>query len=112
MTPATCNQRVEELSTQIKQLDEERVVLQEKRQSLDLPVIKNDFLHEILVNLKGVVDAVPTSQKKHLLHLLVKKVLVCDRRTFEVWYRLPQFPGIRTLGNMVAPRGLEPLLPP
>ena len=30
-------------------------------------------------------------------------VLVCDRRTFEVWYRLPQFPGFRTLGNMVVP---------
>jgi len=103
MTPATCNQRVEELSTQIKQLDEEREVLREKRQSLDLPAIKNDFLQEILVNLKGVVDAVPTPQKKHLLHLLVKKVLVCDRRTFEVWYRLPQFPGFRTLGSMVAP---------
>ena len=64
------------------------------------------------VNLKGVVDAVPTPQKKHLLHLLVKKALVCDRRTFEVWYLLPQFPGFRTLGSMVAPRGLEPLLPP
>jgi len=102
MTPATCNQRVEELSTQIKQLDEEREVLREKRQSLDLPAIKNDFLQEILVNLKGVVDAVPTPQKKHLLHLLVKKVLVCDRRTFEVWYKLPQFPGFRTLGSMVA----------
>jgi len=108
MTPATCNQRIEELSTQIKQLDEEREILREKRLSLDLPAIKNDFLQEILVNLKGIVDAVPTPQKKHLLHLLVKKALVCDRRTFEVWYRLPQFPGFRTLGSMVAPKGLEP----
>ena len=112
MTPTTCNHRVEALSTQIEQLDEERVVLQEKRQSLDLPAIKNDFLQEILVNLKGVVDAVPTPQKKHLLHLLVKKVLIRDKHTFEVWYRLPQFPEVRTLSNMVPPRGLEPLLPP
>jgi hypothetical protein len=33
----------------------------------------------------------------------VKKVLICGPRTFEVWYRLPQFPGVRTLGSMVAP---------
>ncbi len=84
MTPATCNHRVDELSTQIKQLDEEREILREKRQSLDLPAIKNDFLQEILVNLKGIVDAVPTPQKKHLLGLLLEKVLICDRHTFEV----------------------------
>ena len=86
--------------------------LTEQRTALDLPALKMGFLEEILTNLKGVVDAVPIPQKKHLLHLLVKKVLICDRRTFEVWYRLPQFPGVRTLGSMVAPRGLEPLLPP
>jgi hypothetical protein len=33
----------------------------------------------------------------------VKKVLIGDRRTFEVWYRLPQFPGVRMPGNLVAP---------
>ena len=80
--------------------------------ALDLPALKTDFLQEILSNLKGVVEAVPAPQKKHLLHLLVKKVLIKDQRTFEVWYRLPQFPGVRILGHLVAPRGLEPLLPP
>ncbi len=112
MDSSTCNQRVHELSTQIKQLDEEREALRTQRQSLDLPALKTDFLHEILSNLREVVEAVPNPQKKHLLHLLVKKVLVKNRCTFEVWYRLPQFPGVRTLGIMVAPRGLEPLLPP
>ena len=61
------------------------------------------FLAEILSNLRGVVDAVPTPQKKHLLHLLVKKVLIRNRNEIEVWYRLPQFPEVRTLSNLVAP---------
>jgi hypothetical protein len=103
--PATCNQRVLDLTSQLKQLEEQRQALKEKRMALDLPALKMDFLEEILSNLKAVLDAVPVPQNKHLLHLLVKKVLICDRRTFEVWYRLPQFPGVRTLGNMVAPRG-------
>jgi hypothetical protein len=63
-----------------------------------------DFLHEILANLAGVVDAVPNAQRKHLLRLLVEKVLVRDRCTFEVWYKLPQFPAARTLSLMVAPK--------
>ncbi len=103
MTPETCNKRVEELTSQLKQMGEQHQALQEKRTTLDLPAMKMGFLQEILTNLKGVVDAVPIPQKKHLLHLLVKKVLICDRRTFEVWYRLPQFPGVRMPGNLVAP---------
>ena len=52
-------------------------------QPLDLPALKTDFLQEILSNLKGVVEAVPNAQKKHLLHLLVKKVLIKDQHTFK-----------------------------
>ena len=103
MAPAVCNTRVEEISHQITQLDEQRLALQDRRSALDLPTLKMDFLQEILTNLQGVVEAVPAPQKKHLLHLLVKKVLIKDQRTSEVWYRLPQFPGVRILGQMVAP---------
>jgi hypothetical protein len=53
--------------------------------------------------LTAVVGAVPNAQKKHLLRLLVEKVLIQDRRTFAVWYRLPQFPAVRTLSLLVAP---------
>ena len=112
MAPAACNQRVEELTTQLQQLDDQRAVLQEQRVALDLPALRTDFLHEILTNLAAVVDAVPNAQKKHLLRLLVEKVLIRDRSTFELWYQLPQFQGVRTLSHLVAPRGLEPLLPP
>ena len=36
---------------------------------------------------------------------LVKKVLFKDQRTFEVWYRLPQFPGVRILTDLVPRTG-------
>ena len=42
-------------------------------------------------------------QKKHLLQRVVKKVLVHDRRTVEVWYGLPDSPSVRTPGYL-APR--------
>jgi hypothetical protein len=45
-------------------------------------------------------------RKKHLLRLLVEKVLIQDRCTFAVWYRLPQFPAVRTLSHLVAPKCL------
>jgi site-specific DNA recombinase len=112
MTPAACQQRVEELTNQARQLDDERATLQEQREALDLPALRTDFLHEILTNLAAVVDAVSNAQKKHLLRLLVEKVLIQDRCTFAVWYRLPQFPAVRTLSHLVAPTGLEPVLPP
>ena len=88
------------------------MALEERRQSLDLPALKRDFLDKILTDLQQIVEAVPNPQKKHLLHLLVKKVLVRDKRTVEIWYRLPQGSPVRTLSGMVAPTGLEPVLPP
>ncbi len=37
--------------------------------------------------------------------MLVKKVLIRDRRTAEIWYRLPQESPVRTLSDLVAPTG-------
>src|SRR5207244_2173659 len=46
--------------------------------------------------------------KKHLPHRLVKKVLVHDRRTVEIWYGLPNQPSVRTPGNLAPRVGFEP----
>jgi len=105
MDAATCNQRVEELTTQARQLENERDALKAKRHNLDLPALKHDFLDQILNNLMAVVDAVPPGQTKHLLHLLVKKVLIPDSRTAGIWYRLPQESPVRTLSDLVASMG-------
>ena len=42
-------------------------------------------------------------QKKDLLRRLVKKVLVHDKRTIEIWYALPNQASVRTPGHL-APR--------
>lgn len=40
-------------------------------------------------NFEQVIAEGPNAQKKDLLRRLVKKVLIHDRRTVEVWYALP-----------------------
>jgi hypothetical protein len=101
MDPSTCNQRIQDLQTQLDQLKDEHAAKSDSRQALDLPAIKQDFINQILTNLKAIVGAVPPSQKKHLLHLLVKKVLIIDSQTAETWYCLPQESPVRTLSYMV-----------
>ena len=40
-------------------------------------------------NFKKVMPEGHNPKKKHLLHRLVKKVLINSRQTFEAWYGLP-----------------------
>jgi site-specific DNA recombinase len=112
MKPAACSQRVDALTTQLEQLAAQREAIEQQRQSLTLQELRMDFLEQILTNLEGIVAAVPSAQKKHLLHLLVEKVLARDRDTVEIWYKLPQSTPVRTLSDLVAPTGLEPVFPP
>lgn len=48
-----------------------------------------EFLRKTLSEFEEVMDSAENAKKKHLLRQLVKKVLVHDRRTIEVWYGLP-----------------------
>ena len=105
MEPSVCNERVQDLRTQLEQLEAQQEALEARRGALDIPAIKQDFIDQILTNLQGVVGAVPGAQKKHLLHLLVKKVLIRDRRTAEIWYRLPQESPVRILSDLVPRMG-------
>ena len=111
LEPSVCNERVQGLHDQIEQMETQQEALEAAREALDIPAIKQDFIDQILTNLHAVVDAVPGAQKKHLLHLLVKKVLVRDRRSAEIWYRLPQESPVRILSDLVPRTGLEPVLP-
>ena len=70
---------------------------------------------DVVVRVAKMVDEIGETmasgtppQKKHLLQRVVKKVLVHDRRTVEVWYGLPDSPSVRA-PEYLAPRpGLEP----
>jgi len=48
----------------------------------------------------------PNPKKKHLLHQLVKKVRIHDRRTIEVWYCLPKRASVRTADYLAPHVGL------
>jgi hypothetical protein len=61
------------------------------------------MLSDILDHFEKVLADGTLAQKKDLLRRLVKKVLVHDKRTIEIWYALPNQASVRTPGHL-APR--------
>ena len=54
-----------------------------------LPAIDREMLASLVDNFENVMVEGPNLKNKHLLHLLVKKVLIHSRQTIEIWYMLP-----------------------
>ncbi len=88
-----CNEKVRNLRARLEELESEKRDLEARRQRLELPAIDREMLAVIVDNFERVMAEGANPQKKHLLHRLVKKVLVHDRRTLEVWYALPNRRG-------------------
>ena len=65
--------------------------------------LDREFLRKTLGAFEEVMAAAENAKKKHLLRQLVKKVLIHDRHTVEVWYGLPGPNPARIAGNL-APR--------
>lgn len=84
-----CNEKVPALRTRLDALEVEKQALEARREKLEIPAIDRDMLGSLVDSFEQVMTEGPNPQKKHLLHRLVKKVLVHDRRTIEVWYGLP-----------------------
>ena len=74
---------------QLDELDGERQDLEARGERLELPAIDRETLATLVDNFERVMAEGPNPQKKDLLRRMVKKVLVHDRRTIEIWYRLP-----------------------
>ncbi|MFQ5479352.1 MAG: recombinase family protein [Candidatus Binatia bacterium] len=89
MKPETAEGKIEELKTRLDDLEVERQAIEDQRERLELPPLGKEFLRELMGRFDKVIDAGTAAQKKHLLHLLVQKVLLKGRETVEVWYRLP-----------------------
>jgi len=70
-------------------MEAEKRRLEAKRERLELPAIDREMLAAIVENFERVMAEGPSPQKKDLLRRMVKKVLIHDRRTVEVWYCLP-----------------------
>jgi len=88
-----CNEKVRDLRARLEELEAEKRELEARRKRLELPAIDREMLASIVENFEQVMAESANPQKKHLLHRLVKKVLVHDRRTLEVWYGLPNRQG-------------------
>ena len=87
----------------MEEMEGEKRSLEARRERLELPAIDKEMLRSIVDNFEKVMAEGPNPKKKHLLHQLVKKVLIHDRRTIEVWYCLPNRASVRR-ADYLAPR--------
>ena len=108
MKPELCTEKIQGLKSRIAELEIEKQHLEERRKKLELPAIDREMLSSLLDNFEEVIAAGTNPQKKHLLHRLVKKVLIHDRRTIEIWYGLPNQASVRTPAHLAPWAGLEP----
>ncbi|MEP7216644.1 MAG: recombinase family protein, partial [Anaerolineaceae bacterium] len=90
MKPDDCAPRVEGLKRQIEALTERRVVLARQSERLSLPALDLDEVARLLADFERGFESDLNSERKHLLHRLVKEVRVQSRDTAEVWYAFPQ----------------------
>lgn len=104
----TCNQKVRDLKARLAELEGERTDLESRRERLSLPAMDREFLRRMLDDFEAVMASEENAKKKHLLRQLVKKVLVHNRNTVEVWYGLPGTDSARIEGRMAPVAGFEP----
>ncbi len=83
-------------------LARERTELESRRERLSLPAMDREFLRRTLDDFEAVMASEENAKKKHLLRQLVKKVLVHNRDTVEVWYGLPG-PDLARIEGRMAP---------
>ena len=103
MKPGLCTEKVEDLNARLEELQAEREELEARRERLELPELDRAALAKMVDEIEQTMKCGTNPQKKHLLQSVVKKVLVHDRRTIEVWYGLPNAPVVGTPGYL-APR--------
>jgi hypothetical protein len=89
MKPEVCGTKVDELTGRLRELDVEAQKLRARHDQMSLPAIDKATISALIDDFEKVMAAGTNPQRKHLLHRLVKKVLVRDRGSVEVWYALP-----------------------
>ena len=99
LEPELCNEKVRELRARLEELEGQRVDLEARRERLELPAIDREMLSALVDQFEKVMAAGTNGQKKDLLHRVVKKVLIKDRHTVEVWYALPNRGAIESCNN-------------
>ena len=74
MKPELCDERIQNLSASLGELEAEKRELEGRRRRLELPAIDRDMLSDPVANFEDVMAEGTNPQKKHLLRRLVKKV--------------------------------------
>ncbi|HSB44410.1 MAG TPA: hypothetical protein VLD60_05325 [Nitrospira sp.] len=92
----------------MQELEVEKQDLDARKERLELPALDRKFLSKLLDEFDETMENGTNQKKKHLLRQLVKKVLIHDRRTVEIWYGLPNRASVRTPGHLAPWAGLEP----
>jgi len=100
LKPEPLGEKIEELNGQLTALDGEREQLAHQRERLELKTLDRQRLLALLDQLDEVLASGTAQQRKHLLHRVVKEVRMHDRRTAEVWYRVPHETSVRTLEQL------------
>lgn len=112
MRPEVCSEKVGDLNSSLGELEAEKKKLEARRKKLELPALDKEKLRGLIDRLDEVMASGEARKKRHLLHLLVKNVLIHDRRTVEVWYsltiRLPQGRGCENWDIWLPGRDLNP----
>jgi site-specific DNA recombinase len=102
-----CNEKVGDLNARLVELEAEKRDLETRRAWLQLASIDREMLTALIDNFDQVIAAGTNPQKKHLLRQVVKKVLVHDRNTIEVWYGLPNPASVHTRGCMATETAIQ-----
>ena len=103
-----CNEKVRDLHARLDELAAEKRDFEARRERLELPSLDREMLSKLVDEFEETMENGTNQKKKHLLHQLVKKVLIHDRRTIEVWYCLPNKTSVRRADYLAPWAGLEP----
>jgi hypothetical protein len=77
------------IDAQLEQLTAERVQLEAKRERLAIVPLSREMAAVLLSDFDHVLAKGTNAEKKQLLHMVVKKVLVHSRESLEIWYAVP-----------------------
>ena len=77
------------MNLRLQQLEEEKEKLENEIEELALDGIDLESIKMFIDALDEVMENGGNEQKKHLIQVLVEKVLVHDKDRYECWFRLP-----------------------
>jgi hypothetical protein len=97
---AACSERVQALTTQLRELESERAGLQRQAERSEIGpadiIQPAAFAAQFAEIMKR---GAPASQRKHLVKVLVPRVVVFSREEIDVYFRAP-VPSVRVTGVM------------